>query len=120
MAIEPANIHRFPADRLIIDGRRSVFDRNLRLLFRLKVGFSQQFLDALKDPTHPISRFFSSFHMGTQMENRHQAFYHTATWLTELSLKFDSLGGAPKMRIMSEKLHTPNRGRNFVLYFIEV
>jgi hypothetical protein len=119
--------YRFPAERMTRDGRKTIFRSNLRLLDRLKVGFSIDLSAALKDPDHPISNFFATFNMGEEMQNRSLAFTETARWLTELSQRFDSTGGSKGIRLMSEYLGKsdqdrsqvkPIYGRIFILYLL--
>lgn len=95
----------------------TLFGRNLQLLRELKIGFSQNFADAINDREHAVRRFFSIIDLEKDIRT---AVVQRALWLTELSIKFDAQAGAPKIRLIAENLHTPIRGRRFVLHFREI
>jgi len=118
--MEISRIVTFPADRTGDKINPTVFGRNLVLLRRLRIGFSVEFAEGVKDPGHPLSLFLSKIDLSRDLQNN--AAESPALWLTELSYKFDAFylrekNDDPALRIIAEDLHVPVRNRRFVLHF---
>ena len=113
MPIKVAKIVRFTATRLIGKDGCGTFGRNLEFLRKIRVGFSQKFADALKDPSHPLSTFLSSIDLEEGAIPQNESVNLFCLGL-EGALKSMSLPGC-KLTIRFEKLETPVRGRELVL-----
>jgi len=114
--ITVAKTVNFPAART----EQNNFGRNLQYLRTLGIGFTPQFAKALQGPEHSLSKFLLALDLESAIRCSPA---QTALWLTELSVRFDAFarehGETQVVRVMAKKLEPTERGRRFVLYFLE-
>ncbi|MFA4906126.1 MAG: hypothetical protein WC645_06450 [Candidatus Margulisiibacteriota bacterium] len=126
---------KFPEARIGTAGRSTVFGRNLDYFRKLKVGFSEKFTEALKNPNHILTRFICALDLETISRETDLAGIKTDRWLTGLSQVFELNcrendqtrtqrvpGGhreVAEFKIVHEELDPPIRGRRFVLDYEE-